>query len=41
MFRDISLWLVDGWANGLKGKIREYFDEQPPEIEKGDDDEEN
>lgn len=39
MFREILLWLVDGWANGLKTMIKEKFDELPPEIEKGEDDE--
>lgn len=39
MIRDILLWLVDGWANGLKNTIREKFDELPAEVEKGDDDE--
>ena len=39
MIRDILLWLVDGWANGLKISIRDKFEELPPEVEKNEDDE--
>ena len=40
--RDGLIWLVDGWANGLKAFILETAENQiPPEIEKNDEEEDD
>ena len=41
MIKGILIWLIDGWANGLKNMINDKFDGEPPEVEKGDDDEDD